>query len=273
MKNHALAATVALLVTGASSAAYANGTPAPLTSNFSSGVTAYSDTAAFSAAATNLVTDGFQGVATGSNGQDYVSYGSNASGGVGSYTDANGTIFSATNSGYNSNLTIEGTQYGVKPTGSYGAVGADFGSDVLSTNYNSLTISFAAPVTAFSIDYGSLGRAFAATSSADTFTFAISGLGSATEGAAGNINAGTFLQNGAGFFGVTSATAFSSITISGSGVDNTFYDNATYGAGPAAAVSAAPEPGAWELMLGGVGAMGLMLRRRRQPKLVRAAVA
>ena len=31
----------------------------------------------------------------------------------------------------------------------------------------------------------------------------------------------------------------------------------------APAVSAAPEPGAWALMLGGVGAMGLMLRRRR----------
>ena len=37
--------------------------------------------------------------------------------------------------------------------------------------------------------------------------------------------------------------------------------------GPAAGsapVSAAPEPGAWALMLGGVGAMGLMLRRRRR---------
>ena len=30
------------------------------------------------------------------------------------------------------------------------------------------------------------------------------------------------------------------------------------------AVSAAPEPGTWALMLGGVGAMGLMLRRRRR---------
>ena len=269
MKTNVLWATAALLVVCASSAAYANGTPSPLTSNFSSGVTAYSDTAAFGAAATNLVMDGFQGVATGSNGQDYVSYGSNTSGGVGSYTDANGTVFTAVNSGYNSNLTIEGTQYGVKPTGSYGAVGADFGSDVLSTNYNSLTITFAAPVTAFGINYGSLGRSFAATTSADTFTFAISGLGSATEGAAGNINSGTFLQNGAGFFGVTSGTAFSSITISGSGIDNTFYDNVAYGVAPAA-VSAAPEPGAWALILGGVGAMGLALRsRRRQPKLDR----
>ena len=29
-------------------------------------------------------------------------------------------------------------------------------------------------------------------------------------------------------------------------------------------VSAAPEPGTWALMLGGVGAMGMMLRRRRR---------
>ena len=39
------------------------------------------------------------------------------------------------------------------------------------------------------------------------------------------------------------------------------------------AVSAAPEPGAWALMLGGVGATRLMLRRRRQPRLARVTTA
>ena len=42
--------------------------------------------------------------------------------------------------------------------------------------------------------------------------------------------------------------------------------NATILVSPSA-VSAAPEPGAWALMLGGVGAMGLMLRRRRSAAL------
>ena len=41
--------------------------------------------------------------------------------------------------------------------------------------------------------------------------------------------------------------------------------------GTPAAVSAAPEPDAWALMLGGVSAMGLMLRRRRRVGVTFAA--
>ena len=267
-------AATALVITGAGSGAMAatgpvtpqRAQPAPLTSNFVSGVTAYSDATTFAGATSGLVTDGFQNVATGSNGQDIANFGSPVSGGTGLYVDSNGTTFSAMNSGYNSNLAIEGTQYGTNSNGSYGAIGNDFASDVLSTNYNALTISFAAPVTAFGINYGALARAFAATTAPDTFTFTIAGLGSATEGADGLINTGSFMQGGTGFFGVTSTTAFSSITINGTGTNNVFFDNVSSGAATAA-VSAAPEPGAWALMLGGVGAMGMMLRRRRSAAL------
>jgi hypothetical protein len=218
-----------------------------------------------------LIVDGFDGVATGSNGQDYVSYGSPLSGGTGVYTDPNLTVFTAQNSGRISNLTIEGTQYGVNSNGSYGAIGADFGSAVLSTNYNSLTITFAAPVTAFSINYGALARAFAATSAPDLFSFTIPVLGSATEGADGLINQGSMMQGGAGFFGVTSVTPFSSITIdatdsNGFGVNNRFYDNVSYEA--AATISPAPEPAAWALLLVGFGALGGSLRTRRRAAVV-----
>ena len=239
--------------------------PAALTSNFMAGVTAYSDAASFAAHTSNVVVDTFEGVATGSNGQDYVSYGSPVSGGTGVYIDANRTVFTAQNSGYNSNLTIEGTQYG-NANGSYGAIGNDFGSDVLSTNYNPLTITFAAPVKAFSINYAALARAFAATTTPDLFSFTIPVLGSATEGADGLTNLGSFVQAGGGFFGVTSITPFSSITIDASnsggfGVNNRFYDNVSYQA--AAVISAVPEASTWFLMIVGVTGMGAALRRVR----------
>ena len=50
------------------------------------------------------------------------------------------------------------------------------------------------------------------------------------------------------------------------GTDATNSSSASLGV-TASAVSAAPEPGAWALMLGGVGAMGLRLRRRRSAAL------
>ena len=272
-----LAASASLAMILGASAAHAKAAPppprpapAPLMSNFSSGVTAYSDAASFAANTSGTVIDNFEGVATGTNGQDYVSYGSPASGGQGIYIDPNDTTFTAQNSGYNSNLVIEGTQYGTNSNGSYGAIGSDFGSDVLSTNYNPLTITFAAPVTAFSINYAALAQAFAATATPDVFSFTIAGLGAATEGADGLTGQGTMVQAGTGFFGVTSATPFSSIVIdatdnsSGFGMNNRFYDNVTYEA--TAAVSAAPEPSIWMLMIVGVGLIGAALRYGRQPE-------
>ena len=73
-------------------------------------------------------------------------------------------------------------------------------------------------------------------------------------------------------FNFTARTTSTSLTFTGSqGQQYIGLDNVSVAA--ASSVSAAPEPGAWALMLGGVGAMGLALRsRRRQPKLARVAV-
>ena len=69
----------------------------------------------------------------------------------------------------------------------------------------------------------------------------------------------------------TSSTTISFTSSANEAQDNEFYgiDNVTASATAAATppVSAAPEPGAWALMVGGVGAMGLMLRRRRTAAL------
>ena len=148
-------------------------------------------------------------------------------------------------------MTIEGTQYGYNAQG-YGAIGRDFGSDVLSTNYEPLTITFAQAVNAFSINFGALGTAFANLSSPVTFTFTVGGIsGSATEGA--NLS-------GLSFFGLTSDTAFTSVTISNTSA-NQFFDNVTYQAAPAS--SDVPEPASWAMMVGGFGLLGGALRRKK----------
>lgn len=214
------------------------GTTTPVTSNFSSAFTTYSTRAAFNSATTTGVTDNFEGVA------------SPSSGGIGNYafpsgtyTDPNGITFSASTNGSVVNLNILDSTY----VNGANQIGNKFGSDVLTSGTEALTVNFA-PTTAFAIDLGAQGIGF--TNTTATFTFTVAG------------QTQTVAYNGSGlnFFGFSSTTPFDTVVINSS-ANNRFYDNVTIAS--AAAVSAAPEPGAWVLMLGGVGVMGLMLRRRR----------
>jgi hypothetical protein len=71
------------------------------------------------------------------------------------------------------------------------------------------------------------------------------------------------------FAGVTSTTAFTSVTFSGSRVgDGIFFDRLRFGT---SAIPAVPEPATWAMMFVGFGMMGASMRyRRRSTKVVHA---
>ena len=77
---------------------------------------------------------------------------------------------------------------------------------------------------------------------------------------------GTLTLVNSSFAGLTYSISGDTLTVNvpGGTVTANEVETATF---RASAVSAAPEPGAWALMLGGVGAMGLMFRRRRSAAL------
>ena len=215
--------------------------PPPPLSTFTTGsATVYASRAAFNAAVTGAVTNDFEGIASPTSGgigvQQYAS---------GSFTDNVGNTFLAPTTGSVINLGVLDKTY----LNGAGQVNAHFGSDVLTTNYENLTINFDHAVTSFAIDYASLGRAFA--NQSDTFSFTVAGLG--TQQAYSN-------GSGLSFFGFTSNTAFNSITISalasGSSASNRFFDNI-------ATAAPVPEPGEWAMMVGGLGLVGGVARRRK----------
>jgi hypothetical protein len=111
------------------------------------------------------------------------------------------------------------------------------------------TVTFAldSPVTAFAINYGA-GAPMSASVGSDFFILAPT-------------SSPPFVMN---FFGVTSDTPFSlvTLTMSGSGAD---IDNIRFGTQTLAAV---PEPSTWAMMLLGFGAIGFAMRRG---KIVRSS--
>ena len=125
-----------------------------------------------------------------------------------------------------------------------------------------LTITFTTPVNAFGIDLA---------------TFADDGLSSTPPGAPSTIYGGTIrVGTGQGnfdivtgqrpnrtFFGATSNTAFSAVTLTGI-TPNAFpvVDNLRLGS---VAVAAVPEPATWAMMIMGFGVVAGAMRRRRRP--------
>lgn len=216
--------------------------PPPVPTSFNQGfATVYGSRVDFNAAAPNASTDTFEIANSTSGGTGAVAFTS------GSYTDPFGTTYSAPTNGSVVNLNVLDSSY----LNGSNMIQQKFGSDVLTSNTEVLTINFAAPVNAFAIDFGSQARGFVNTS--ELFSFTVAGAG--TQQAYSP-------STGLGFFGFTSNTAFSSLTITGTvSGDSSYFDNASFAVAPAA-VAAAPEPGTWALMLGGIGIFGAALRLR-----------
>lgn len=168
----------------------------------------------------------------------------------GQFTDANGTTFSLATvppAGYNGPIELNLLDSTYLPsTGSY--IGNHYGSDVLGSNYSDVIFSFDHIVNAFGLDFGSFGRAFVDKS--DVFGFTVNGLG--TQTVVSNTGATKF-------FGLTSATGFTSISIRTSNDTQRVYDKVAISSPSIAAV---PEPAIWLMMLMGFGLVGLCARRK-----------
>jgi hypothetical protein len=163
-----------------------------------------------------------------------------------------GTSFTMDNATFSADDLVE-----MNPSFGGLASGVAFGADYLLWQNNGPTetvmVTFATPVNAVGFDF------MEAYAQVIPFTFTGAGLTSVVQSAASP-----------SFFGLTSATPFSSFTATiaydpGPGQPEPFafpaIDNFTYGT--LAASGAAPEPAAWALMLTGFAAAGAMLRRHR----------
>jgi hypothetical protein len=156
------------------------------------------------------------------------------------------TVNGLTMSSPDGNLLARGN-----PTGLWGL---DRGTGALETlvtgNHQAqLTFSFGALERAFALDFGSY------TGQSDVFTYVLS-----------NGQTGTFHNTNANqlsFFGLTSATPFSSVTLRVADAA-TAYDNITYSSalvsGP---VTATPEPGTWVMLATGFVGVGVFARKRK----------
>ena len=113
-----------------------------------------------------------------------------------------------------------------------------------------VTISFADAITAWGADFGDLSQGNVQRTSI-------------TVGGASLIPASTNMT-AVRFYGFTSDTPFTSLTFNSTGMNDGFgIDNVSYAFAARAPAAAVPEPSAWAMMIGGFGAIGLGLRRRR----------
>lgn len=115
-----------------------------------------------------------------------------------------------------------------------------------------ITLTFDAPITAFGIELGTLNQNYP---QPKTFGYSI---GIATPSS--ELNFITNSTQTLAFFGFTSTTAFSSITLYGGANNFTVFDNVTLAS---AATAAVPETATWLMMILGFGLIGAGLRSRR----------
>jgi hypothetical protein len=130
-------------------------------------------------------------------------------------------------------------------------------SDYLNLNSNGsvLNITLPAPIFAFATDVGSLENFGNTSDPTITFNFT---------GGTGSITLNNYLSSSANtlaFFGISSTTSFSSITINDP-TNGLILDNFTFTIEPAA--SATPLPAALPLFATGLGALGLLGWRRKR---------
>jgi hypothetical protein len=181
----------------------------------------YSTLASFQAATTTPVVETFSGIAQ-----------------PGNYTLVDSTTLNG--------ISYSGG-YAFVVDAQYNAVNYDWGTGaVLELNaVGTETLSFATPVTAFGALFGSINPT--------AFSINASIPGNSNAGAQVTLKTNAY-PNWA-FFGWTSDTPFSSVTIAGT-ESSPILDNVTL------AVAAVPEPGTYSMMLAGLGLMGFAVRRR-----------
>jgi hypothetical protein len=202
----------------------------------SASVTFYGNQAAFQAAAPGLPTETFAGLAA--------DLGLGPSGAMGINNPVNSTLYAGMVPGatYSANTSNGGDVAVVGPN----YVGSTLDGYGLFSNYfGGMVIDFAPGVGALSLDTYSLFGA----SNATINVFDAGGLIGSLSFAVPN--------NGPGaFFGVTSTTGITEITMSADGGQSPGFTNVSFG-------NAVPEPAAWALMIGGFGMAGASLRRRK----------
>lgn len=114
-----------------------------------------------------------------------------------------------------------------------------------------VTLTFDTPITAFGVDLGTFFQSFPQPTQ---YAYSV-----AVGTPEGTINVNTAATQSLTFFGVTSTSGISSITLTGGSGNFTVFDNVTLATGPAAV----PEPAAWALMITGLGLVGAGVRSRR----------